>query len=68
MIISSILSKLPELYILEECDDYKLNDFQFGFIKGRRTSTDISLTNDVTSYFNFKGCPLFIFTLDAEGA
>ena len=68
MIISSILSKLPELYILEECDDYKLNDFQFGFIKGRRTSTDISLTNDVTSYFNFKVCPLFILTLDAEGA
>jgi hypothetical protein len=65
--VSSIMSKLLELYVVDECSEYKFNDFQFGFIKGRGTSTAISLINDVTSYFDFKGSPLFMCTLDAEG-
>ena len=62
------MSKIIELHIIEECSDYKFSDYQFGFIKGRGTSTAMSLINDVASYFNHKGSPLFVCSLDAEGA
>ena len=66
--VSSIVSKILELYIIDECSDFKFNSYQFGFIKGRGTATATTFVNDVISYFDFKGSPLFICTLDAEGA
>jgi exonuclease III len=66
--VSSIMSKIIELYIIDECSNYEFNDFQFGFIRGRGTATATNFANDVISYFDHKGSPLFICSLDAEGA
>ena len=68
VIMSNILSKIIELYIIDECNNVKFNDFQFGFVSGRGTNTAIALAHDTASYFNFKGSPLFMCALDAEGA
>jgi hypothetical protein len=57
-----------EMFILDERSDFTFNDFQFGFIKGRGTNTAIGLAHDVASYCNFKGSPIFMCGLDAEGA
>ena len=34
------------MYILDEVSDYTFNDFQFGFFKGRGTSTSTALAHD----------------------
>ena len=66
--MSNILFKIIELYIIDECNNVKFNAFQFGFVSGRGTNTAIALAHDTASYFNFKGSPLFMCALDAEGA
>jgi hypothetical protein len=68
VIVSTILSKLMEMYILEECDNYVDNDYQFGFIRGRGTNSAVALAHDVMSYCNHNGSPVFVCSLDAEGA
>ena len=68
VIVSNILSKIMELYILDECGGYTFNDSQFGFIQGRSTNDAISLAHDVASYCIFNGSPVFMCGLDAEGA
>ena len=68
VIVSNMLSKLVELYIINECNDFELNDFQFGFIEGRGTRTAISLAHDVALYCNFNDSSVFMCGLDAEGA
>ena len=68
VIVSNILSKIMELYILDECVGYTFNDSQFGFIQGRSTNAAISLAHDVASYCIFNGSPVFMCGLDAEGA
>ena len=68
VIVSNILSRIIELYIIDECNDVKFNAFQLGFVSGRGTNTAIALAHDTASYFNFKGSPLFMCALDAEGA
>ena len=35
IVVSSVLSKLMEMYILEECECHDFEDCQFGFVKGR---------------------------------
>ena len=47
--ISSTLSKLLEVYILEVCGHHDFNDLQFGFISGRGTNMAVSLVNYVIS-------------------
>ena len=42
--ISSTLSKLLEVYILEVCGHHDFSDLQFGFITGRRTNMAVSLS------------------------
>ena len=66
--MSNILSKLIELLIIDECSDFNLNDFQFGFVRGRGTSTAISLAHDVLNYCNYKNSAIFMCSLDVEGA
>ena len=68
VIVSRILSKLIELFIIDECNTVKLSDFQFGFVPGRGTNTAISLAHDVASYCNYNSSPVFMWGLDAEGA
>ena len=68
VIVSNILSKITELYIVDVASNFRFNDFQFGFIEGRGTSTAISLSHDVAAYCNSKGSSVFLCGLDAEGA
>ena len=68
VIVSNTLSKVIEMFVVDECSESCFNDFQFGFIKNRGTNTAISLANDVASYCNSQGSALFMCGLDAEGA
>ena len=68
MIVSNILSKIIKLYIVDVTSYFRLNDFHFGFIEGRGSSTAISLVHDVGAYCNSKGSSVFMCGLDAEGA
>lgn len=61
--LSSTLSKLAELILMP---DTPISDCQFGFREGRSTSLATSLINDTVSYFNSKGSPVYLCSLDAE--
>ena len=39
VIVSNTLSKVLEMYVVDECSDFSFNDLQFGFIKNRGTNT-----------------------------
>jgi len=66
--ISTVFSKLMEMFILEESDYHDFSDSQFGFVPGRGRNMAISLTHDVISYNVKRGSPIFVCSLDAEGA
>ena len=68
VVLSTVFSKIMEMYILAQCADYKYNDYQFGFISGRGTQTAIELANDVLEYCNYNEFAVFVCNLDAEGA
>ena len=61
--LSSTYSRLLELLI---APDYSASDTQFGFRKGRSTTFVTSLINDMCTYFNANGSPVYLCTLDAE--
>jgi len=65
--ISSIVSKLLELYVTEKADK-RFHPMQFGFIANRSTSTAISLAHDVSQYCSSRGSAVYMCSLDAEGA
>ena len=46
IIISTKLSKILELYILEGSSSHIFSDFQFGFVAGRGTEIATALMND----------------------
>ena len=56
------------MFIVDECSGFEFSPFQFGFIKGRGTSSAIALAHDVSSYCVSKGSSVFMCRLDAEGA
>ena len=66
--LSCTLSKILELYLLDVSGHHDLSDLQFGFVKGRSTMMAASLANDVISYCNKRGSPVYTCSLDAEGA
>lgn len=66
--VSVVLSKILELYVLEECSDFTMHPCQFGFVEHRGTTTAISLAHDVASYCSSSGSPVHFCSLDAEGA
>ena len=68
IIISTAVSKIAELYILDQCHDDAFHDMQFGFIEGRSTAMAVSLMEDVTEYCVLRGSPVFLCSLDVEGA
>ena len=69
VIVSTVFSKLAEMYILHECENVKTaNEYQFGFVKHRGTTTAISLAHDVSMYCTQKGSQMYVCSLDAEGA
>ena len=66
--ISSIISKLIELHILDVSGGHTFSDLQFGFVPGRGTGMAVSVVNDVISYCNKRGSAVYTCALDAEGA
>lgn len=68
VILSSIFSKLSEMFILHENSDVSLSDYQFGFVEGRGTSMAASLAHDVGVHCTQNGSQMYTCSLDAEGA
>ena len=68
IVISTTLSKILEMYVLEESNTHEFHDLQFGFIPGRGTEIATALLNDVTTYCNTRGSAVYTCSLDAEGA
>ena len=68
--VSSIFSKLLELYVLEECSSHEFSDLQFGFVKGRGTEMATALLHDVhvIDYSTTRGSVVYYCSLDAECA
>ena len=66
--VSVIISKLLELYVLEECSDHDAHPCQYGFVSHRGTNTAISLAHDVSAYCDARGTPTYSCSLDAQGA
>lgn len=65
--ISSITSKLLELFVSEKTD-HRFDPSQFGFVPHRGTTTAISLAHDVSQYCVSRGSAVYLCSLDAEGA
>ena len=67
VIMSVIFSKILEYYILDKTS-HTYNKYKFGFISKRSTNMATSLVHDVTAYCNAAGSPVYLCSLDAEGA
>ena len=61
--ISSVFSKIAEILIYPK---HKVHPSQFGFQEGRGTSFVSCLINDSITYFNDRGSPVYLCSLDAE--
>ena len=68
IIISTTFSKLLEMIILKDCEGHIFHDLQFGFIPDRGTTMAAALTHDVINYMTRRGSPVYVCSLDAEGA
>ena len=68
MIISTVFSKIAEKYIMEQCRGHAFSDMQYGFVEHRGTAMAASLLEDVSNHCSERGSPVFICSLDAEGA
>ena len=66
--VSVVISKLLEIYCLEECSSHQMHPCQFGFVPHRGTNTAIALAQDVAMYCCSRGSPVYMCSLDAEGA
>ena len=66
--VSVILSKVLELFILEESAGHEMDPAQFGFVPHRGTNTAMALAHDVSAYCQARGSATFMCSLDAEGA
>ena len=64
--VSSTLSKLLEVYVLEVCGHHDFKYLQFGFISGRGRD-EHGRVNDVISYCTERGSPVYTCSLDAQG-
>ena len=63
-----VLSKLLELYILEQCENYEFAESQYGYIKGRGTDLDKVMAHDMCEYCVAQGSSVYMCSLDVEGA
>ena len=61
--LSSVHSKIVELSLIPED---AAADTQFGFRKGRGTSTAVSLAHDAVKYMNNNGSAIYVCSLDAH--
>ena len=63
-----IFSKILEYFILDQCSHHIYSDFEFGFVQNRSTSMATSLVHDVCALLNAQGSPVYLCSLDVEGA
>ncbi len=68
VVVSTVLSKLMEMAILDDSSNHDFHDLQFGFVNRRGTNMAICLAHDVVDYFNTRGSPVYTCALDAEMA
>jgi len=68
IMVSVIISKLLEYFILDECANHEYNPLMFGFIPERGTDMAITVAHDVCQYSLARGSPVHLASLDAEGA
>ena len=61
--LSSVHAKLIELFMVPAD---KISDIQFGFREKRSAPLGCTFLNDISLYFNNRGSPLYVCTLDAE--
>ena len=66
--MSSILSKLIESAILEGSRDHVFSPSQYGFVDGRSTKMAVCTTQDMITYCNSRGSPVYACGLDVEKA
>ena len=66
--VSSVLSKLLELYILEQCENYEFAESQYGYIRGRGTDLATVMAHDISEYCVAQGSAVYMCSLDVEGA
>ena len=59
VIVSSVLSKLIEMYIFYLCSEFSFSDYQFGFVRGKSTNTTITLAHDVATCCNYNHSSVF---------
>jgi len=67
IIISVVLSKLIELYVLDTTT-YDPHSHMFGFVEQRGTEMAISLTHDIISTVKSQGSTVYMCSLDAQSA
>ena len=68
IIVSSAISKILELYIMDQCQGHEFSKCQYGFIQKRGTSMGSVMVNDVSQYCINSGSPSYMCSLDAEAA
>ena len=68
IIVSSVISKLLEYAIIEDSSKHVFHPLQYGFVDGRGTKMAISTTQDIITYCNNRGSPVYTCGLDVEKA
>ena len=66
--MSLVLSKLLELYILEQCENYEFAESQYGYIRGKGTDLAKVMAHDISEYSVAQGSSVYMCSLDVEGA
>ena len=67
--LTTIISKLFELIILEKCSDYfYTSDHQFGFKKGHGTEECIFTMKQVIEYYTLNSSPVYLCFMDLSKA
>ena len=66
--VSSVLSKILEIYILEQVKEYNPAKCQFGFVSGKGTSMAAVMAHDISAFCTSKGSCVYMCRLDVQGA
>ena len=66
--VSSSISKLLELYIIDECHNHSFSQCQYGFIGDRGTAMASVMAHDVSQECVSKGSTVYMCSLDVQGA
>ena len=59
---------LVEMSVLDQCSHLEFANLQLGFTEGRGTVMAAALAEGVTNYCVTRGSPIFLCSIDADGA